>query len=127
MSVDNEPDNGALRAALAEAINQAKGERVRPLRLEQYRVELLRLCKLFGCLYALEYMQTPNIEIRREIEKLESTVFLRRGSVDVEMSRERVQQVRAEVWAQMQAVIDLICRERAPGGAGAVGAPGVSA
>lgn len=105
---DNEAYNDRLRAALDEAINQAKAERSRPLRKELYRKELIRLMKIFACLYSLEHSQTQNIAVRRDLEKLEATVFINRKSVDVEMSRERVMNHRREVWQQIEAVMDLL-------------------
>ena len=100
-----------FRAALTQAINDAKAERSRPLRRERYRTELMRLVKIFACLYALEHSQTENIGIRRDLEKLEATVFINRKSVDVEMSRDRVMSHRQEVWEQIEAVMDLLRKD----------------
>ncbi len=103
----NEADDG-FRAALDEAIKNAKLERTQPLRKERYQIELKRLVRIHGCLYALEHSQTQNIEVRRDLEKLEATVFINRTSIDVEMSRDRVMAHRREVWQQIEAVMDLL-------------------
>lgn len=95
-------------ASIQQAINDAKAERSRPLRREKLRAELLRQVEIFACLYALEHTQNPNIEVRRHLEKLEATVFIKKSSIEVEMSRERVQQHRREVWQQMEVLIDLL-------------------
>lgn len=107
-----EDEQGAKRPAvdLQPAILEARAERARPLQREQQRKELLRLMQVWGCLYALEHLQTPNIEVRRDLERLEAVVFVKKSSIEVEMSRERVQQHKAEVWRQIEAVVDLIGR-----------------
>ena len=101
-------DAEAIRHALTEAINQAKKERSRPLRKEQYRNELARLIRIFACLYAREHGLTSNIDVLRDLERLEATVFINRTSIQVETVRQRAMDYRAEVWAQIEAVMDLL-------------------
>jgi hypothetical protein len=104
----NDDDADAVRHALTEAINQAKRERSRPLRKEQYRNELGRLIKIYACLYAREHGLTSNIDVLRDLEHLEATVFINRTSVQVETVRQRAMDYRAEVWEQVMAVMDLL-------------------
>lgn len=92
------------------AIQQARADRERPLKLEQQRKELERLIKVYACLYALEHLQTENIEVRRDLEKLEAVVFVKRKSVDVEDSRSRVMDHKRQVWDEIGVLIDLVSR-----------------
>lgn len=103
---DGQPFDG-----LHQAINTAKQERnmVKP---RQYENELKRLAHVYACLYALELIQTPNIEIRRDLEKWEAVVFIKRKSIDVEMSRERVMEHKRETWKTVGVLADLVAQAR---------------
>jgi len=105
---NDEPD---FNAALREAIHQAKAERVLPLRREKFRTELMRLIKIYACLYAREHGLTQNIEVLRDLERLEATVFINRTSVAVEDVRNRAMEHRQEIWAQIEVVMDLLKKD----------------
>jgi len=100
----------APKIDLTNAIKEALADREKPLKVDQQRKELMRLIKVYACLYALEHVQTGNIEIRRDLEKLESVVFIKRKSIDVEDSRARAMDHREQVWKDIDVMIDLVSR-----------------
>ena len=106
--MSDEGDISDFRAAMTEAVNQAKAARTRPLQKKQYRDELTRLIKINACLYAREHGLTQNIAVLRDMEKLEATVFINRTSVAVETVRQRAMDSNQEVWEQINIMMDLL-------------------
>ena len=92
--------------------NGRKHEAIPPhMRRALQRKELVRQIQIYAWLTALLEVQTPNVNIRRELEELEATEFVARKSIQVEMSRERVQQHRQQAWQNVEVLVDLLIDE----------------
>ncbi len=83
------------------------------MKREKHRKELLRQIEVYAWVTALLEVQTPNVNIRRQLESLgiDAVPYIKRKSIDVEVSREAAQRLQQETMNEIQVLIDLIGRE----------------
>lgn len=78
--------------------------------VEQVRELLMKRIREQAVWLALEGVLTADIELRRQLEQNFTRAGVIKESVRVEGERERVQDTAAEVWNELDSLVDLLIR-----------------